>query len=158
MRIPVRIPMRILTGNLFRNFTRYLGGCRSKLLQRHPADGWSVVELFALATTEIPTFNHHLIIPTMISFWILWIFNALMSLIPIYFFFIGLADGSVDSDNMGIWMILLAVVALIMGGTYWLKTQNQIKAAKVVLIIAAIPSVLAIIFMSVAIFGDVRWN
>jgi len=106
----------------------------------------------------IPTFNHHLIIPTMISFWILWIFNALMSLIPIYFFFIGLADGSVDSDNMGIWMILLAVVALIMGGTYWLKTKNQIKAAKVVLIIAAIPSILAIIFMSVAIFGDVRWN
>ena len=94
----------------------------------------------------------------MISFWILWIFNALMSLIPIYFFFIGLADGSVDSDNMGIWMILLAVVALRMGGTYWLKTKNQIKAAKVVLIIAAIPSILAIIFMSVAIFGDVRWN
>ncbi len=94
----------------------------------------------------------------MITFWILWIFNALMSLIPIYFFFIGLSDGSVDANNMGIWMILLALVALIMGGTYWLKTKNQIKAAKVVLIIAAIPSILAIIFMSVAIFGDVRWN
>jgi len=55
MRIPVRIPMRILTGNLFRNFTRYLGGCRSKLLQRHPADGWSVVELFATASTGFTT-------------------------------------------------------------------------------------------------------
>lgn len=94
----------------------------------------------------------------MISFWILWIFNALMSLVPIYFFFLGLSDGTVSADNMGIWMILLAVVGLILGGTYWLKTKNQVTAAKVVLVIAAIPSVLAIIFMAVAIFGDVRWN
>jgi len=94
----------------------------------------------------------------MISFWILWIFNAVMSLVPIYFFMLGLSDGSVDADNMGIWMILLAVVALVLGGTYWLKTRNQMMAAKVVLIIAAIPSIIAIIFMAIAIFGDVRWN
>jgi hypothetical protein len=94
----------------------------------------------------------------MISFWILWIFNAIMSLVPIYFFFEGLSDGTVDSNNMGIWMILLAVVGLILGGTYWLKTKNQVMAAKVILIVAAIPSLIAILFMSIAIFGDVRWN
>lgn len=94
----------------------------------------------------------------MISFWILWIFNALMSLVPVYFFFEGLSDGTVDASNLWMWMIILAVVALILGGTYWLKTKNQVMAAKVLLIVAAIPSLFAILFMSIAIFGDVRWN
>jgi hypothetical protein len=94
----------------------------------------------------------------MVTFWILWIFNALMSLIPVYFFFEGLSDGSVDGDNMGIWMIILAVVALILGGTYWLKTKNQVMAAKILLIIASVPSLIAILYLSIAIFGNVRWN
>ena len=94
----------------------------------------------------------------MVFFWILWIFNALMGLVPIYFFFEGLSDGSVDSSNLWMWMIILAVVALLLGGTYWLKTKNQIMAAKVILIIAAIPSLLVILFMAFAITSDVRWN
>jgi len=94
----------------------------------------------------------------MIWFWILWAFNALMSLIPVYFFFIGLSDGSVDASNMGIWMIILLVVAAVMGGTYWLKTKNQLQAAKVFLVIASIPSLIFGLFIAISIFGDVRWN
>lgn len=94
----------------------------------------------------------------MITFWILWIFNALMALIPVYFFFIGLADGSVDGDNMGIWMILLSVVTLILGGTYWLKTKNQVLAAKVLLWITTVPCILVILYFAIAIFGNARWN
>jgi uncharacterized membrane protein YidH (DUF202 family) len=89
----------------------------------------------------------------MVFFWILWIFNALMATVPVYFFFEGLSDGSVDADNMGIWVILLAVVALIVGGTYWLKTRNQVRAAKVILMISAIPSLIAILFMAIILFG-----
>lgn len=94
----------------------------------------------------------------MIWFWILWVFNALMSLIPIYFFFIGLSDGTVDANNMGIWMLILLVVAAVVGGTYWLKTKNQVQVAKILLVIAAIPSLLFLLFIAVSIFGDVRWN
>ena len=94
----------------------------------------------------------------MITFWILWIFNAVMALIPIYFFFIGLADGSVDGANMGIWVILLSVVALILGGTYWLKTKNQVLAAKVLLWITTVPCILVILYFAIAIFGNARWN
>jgi len=94
----------------------------------------------------------------MITFWILWIFNALMSLIPVSFFFIGLSDGSIDGDNIGIWMLILGAVGLILGGTYWLKTKNQIFFAKIILIISSIPSLIAILYMGMIIFGDVRWN
>ena len=94
----------------------------------------------------------------MITFWILWIFNALMSLIPVSFFFIGLSDGSIDGDNIGIWMLILAVVGLILGGTYWLKTKNQLFLAKIILIISSIPSLIAILYIAMFMFGDVRWN
>lgn len=91
-------------------------------------------------------------------FWVLWVFNAIMALIPIYFFFEGLGDGTVSSDNLGIWMILLLVVAAILGGTYWLKSSNHLTAAKVILIVVTIPSVLAIIFFLSLMLGDTRWN
>lgn len=94
----------------------------------------------------------------MITFWILWIFNAVMSIIPVYFFFEGLADGTVDGDNIGIWMIILAVVALLLGGTYWLKTKNQVMAAKVLLWFSTVPCLLVLLYFAMAIFGNARWN
>lgn len=94
----------------------------------------------------------------MITFWILWIFNAVMSLIPIYFFFEGVGDGSVDSGNMGIWMIILLAVAGVLGGTYWLKTKNQVVAAKVVLWLTTVPCLLAVLYFAIVIFGGGSWN
>jgi hypothetical protein len=91
-------------------------------------------------------------------FWILWVFNAIMALIPVAFFFIGLGDGTVSGDNIGLWMIILLVVGLVIGGTYWLKTKNQLQAAKIILGIAAIPSLLFMFFILVLLLTDTRWN
>jgi len=94
----------------------------------------------------------------MITFWILWIFNALMALIPVYFFFEGLGDGTIDAGNMGIWMGILAVVGLLLGGTYWLKAKGQVLAAKVILWLSTVPCLLVILYFAIAIFGNARWN
>lgn len=92
------------------------------------------------------------------TFWILWIFNALMALIPVYFFLEGVADGTVSQRNIGIWLILLLVVAIVLGGSLWLKGTDHLKIAKVLLIIATIPSVLAIVFFLSVILSNNRWN
>lgn len=94
----------------------------------------------------------------MITFWILWIFNALMSLIPIYFFFIGLQDGTVDGNNLGMWLGILAVVGLLLGFTYWLKTKGQVLAAKVLLWISTVPCLMVILYFVIAITSNARWN
>ena len=94
----------------------------------------------------------------MTAFWILWVFNALMALIPIYFFFIGISDGSVSSNNIGIWTVLLLVVAAVIGGSLLLKAYNQMQLAKTLLIIAAIPGAVAIIFFAVVMISKPRWN
>lgn len=92
------------------------------------------------------------------AFWILWVFNALMAAVPVYFFLDGLSDGSVNNDNIGIWMIMLFVIVLLLGGTMWLKNKNQLVVARVILIITAIPSILAILFLAIVIGSDTRWN
>ena len=88
----------------------------------------------------------------MTMFWILWSFNALVSLVPIYFFFVGIGDGTVSSRNIGIWFILLLVVAVVLIGPLLLKAANQMALAKVLMIVAAIPGILALLYFLVIIF------
>lgn len=94
----------------------------------------------------------------MITFWILWIFNALMSLIPVCFFFIGLQDGSVDASNIGLWLGMLVFAGLLLGGTYWLMKKGQVLAAKVFLWLSTVPSLLVILYFVIALTSDGRWN
>jgi hypothetical protein len=94
----------------------------------------------------------------MTTFWILWSFNALMALVPIYFFFVGLNDGSVSSSNMGLWMLILLAVVVVIGGSLWLRAANQMPLARGLLIVAAIPGVIAIIFFAIILITKPRWN
>ena len=91
-------------------------------------------------------------------FWILWGIDALIALIALYFFFIGLVDGSVSSFNMGIWSLLLIGLAVIVFGSLWLKSVNQLGLAKGLLSILAIPGILYALFILMIIIGNPRWN
>jgi hypothetical protein len=94
----------------------------------------------------------------MTFFWILWGFNAVMSLIPIYFFFVGLTDGTVTSRNMGLWGLVLLAIAVVLGGSLWLKAQGQFPIAKILLIVAAVPGILVILYFLVVITSKTKWN
>lgn len=94
----------------------------------------------------------------MTFFWILWGFDAILALVVLYFFFIGLADGSVSSFNMGLWLFLLAAVAAILLGSLWLKSHGRPGLAKGVLSILAIPGFLYVLFMLVVLITKPRWN
>lgn len=94
----------------------------------------------------------------MVLFWILWIFTALMSLVPIYFFFIGLADGSITSRNVGLWSIILIIIAFVLFGTLWLKGHEHLPLAKVILILAAIPGIFVLLYFLIVFTSKARWN
>ena len=91
-------------------------------------------------------------------FWILWGIDVLIALIALYFFFIGLIDGSVSSFNMGIWSLLLIGLAVVVFGSLWLKSINQLGMAKGLLSILAIPGILYALFILMVIIGKPRWN
>ncbi len=94
----------------------------------------------------------------MVTFWILWIFNALIALVPLYFFFIGLGDGSITSRNIGYWFLILLIVAVVIGGSLLLKANNQMGPAKSLLVIAAIPGILTVLYFVIALTSKGRWN
>ena len=91
-------------------------------------------------------------------FWCLWGFDAIIAIVVLYFFFIGLADGSVSSFNSRLWMGLLAVVAGVLLGSLWLKSANNLLAAKSVLCILAVPGFLYLLFILVMLTNKKPWN
>lgn len=94
----------------------------------------------------------------MIFFWILWAIAALVGLVVLCFFFVGLADGTVSATNAGLWFLMLLVPGAILVGSLWLKAQNRLGLAKVVLSIIALPGVLAGLFFLILLISKPRWN
>lgn len=94
----------------------------------------------------------------MILFWILWGIDALVALVAIYFFIVGLGDGSVSSFNGLLWLGILAGLAAVMGGSWMLKASGQLKSAKILLSVVAVPAVLFFLFFLLLILSKPRWN
>lgn len=94
----------------------------------------------------------------MTFYWILWIFTAIMSIVPVYFFFVGLKDGSITKRNFALWLLILLAVAGVLLGSDWLKDHDRLGMAKGLLALAAVPGVLMLIYFLVAIIGKPKWN
>ena len=94
----------------------------------------------------------------MTFFKILWAIDTLGALVVLYFFVIGLADGSVSSSNGGLWFIILAALAAIIFGSIWLKSNNHPSMAIGLLLIVAIPAALYLLWILMMMFGNNKWN
>ena len=94
----------------------------------------------------------------MTFFWILWGFVAIMSLVPVYFFFIGLKDGSITTRNIMLWLLILVIIAGILYGSCWLKNHDKLGMAKGLLLLGAVPGVLVLLYALVVLLTKPRWN
>jgi len=92
----------------------------------------------------------------MTFFKILWAFDALAAMIVLYFFVVGLADGTVSSRNMGLWMGIDGGLAIILLGSIWLKHQQHTALAILLLLVLALPAILFVLYMLFAI--NQKWN
>ncbi len=91
-------------------------------------------------------------------FWVLWVIDAITALITVYFFFDGLADGSVSSFNIVSWLIILLVLAAILTGSLYLKSYNRVIVANILLSLLAAPALLYGLFLLLVISSGARWN
>lgn len=91
------------------------------------------------------------------TFWIPWAIDAVAALIFVVFFFIGLADGSVSSFNMGLWLVILAACGAVVGGSVALRAAHP-RAATALAMLAAIPAALLGLFFLIIIVVPARWN
>jgi hypothetical protein len=92
------------------------------------------------------------------KFWFLWGFDALIALVVLYFFILGLVDGSVSSFNMGLWSVILLALAGIMGGSLLLRYAGHPVIAAVLLAMMAVPGLLTGLFFLLMILLKPRWN
>jgi hypothetical protein len=92
------------------------------------------------------------------KFRILWGIDAVIALIFLYFFVIGLGDGSVSSFNRGLWFGTLSTLATVLLGSRSLQRSGRTRLATSLLMILAVPGVLAGLFFLAAIIFHPRWN
>jgi hypothetical protein len=77
-----------------------------------------------------------------VKFWLLWAIDAIIASVALLLFFELLADGSVPSFVMGLWMTLLVALAAVIGGSLWLKSIGRRGLATILVLILAVPGIL----------------
>lgn len=88
----------------------------------------------------------------------LWGWDALISVVFVVFFLIGLGDGSISSFNIEIWLTLLAGLAAVLLGSLALQSSGYIRLAAILLLIPGVPGLFyALFFVAVLVFNP-RWN
>ena len=83
---------------------------------------------------------------------------AAVVLVVLYFFVVGLADGTVSSRNMAMWLALVGGVSATMTGGLVLDVRGKRGAAIAVLAILAIPGFVAGLLILALIVFQPRWN
>src|SRR5262245_57531735 len=91
-------------------------------------------------------------------FWLPWSIDLIVALVFIAFFFVGLADGSVSSFNIALWMLVLGVVCGVVGGSLALRAAAYPKLAMALVTALAVPGVLVGLFFLAILVIPARWN
>jgi hypothetical protein len=92
------------------------------------------------------------------GFWVLWGFDLLVAAVVFYFFVVGVADGSVSSFNLGLWVVILAVVAGVVFGSLGLRSAGRRRTAFGLLWVLAVPGLLFVVFFAAVLVTHPRWN
>ncbi len=94
----------------------------------------------------------------MILFRILLAIDSVAGLIILYFFFLGLGDGSVSSFNIGVWLVILLILTAIFAGSLYLKSSKRLKLPNLLLAFLGVPALLFGLFFLMMILSGARWN
>lgn len=92
------------------------------------------------------------------TFWIFWGIDAVIAAIFVLFFIIGLTDGSVSSFNIVLWLGILVTLGGVLWGGYALRAAGQTGVAFCLVLLLAVPGMLAGLFFLALIVLNPRWN
>ncbi|MFT3730174.1 MAG: hypothetical protein QM780_01945 [Hyphomicrobium sp.] len=84
--------------------------------------------------------------------------DAAALLIAVYFFFVGIGDGSISSFNITLWLTVLAVLIGVPAAGYALRTRGELAKANLVLALVGVPTILAGLFVLTILISQPRWN
>lgn len=87
-----------------------------------------------------------------------WGVAVIVAAIGVAFFAIGIADGTVSSFNIAIWIALLGGLAVVVFGSRALRQRGRTGAAIALAALLAVPAILFGALLVIAMVSGVRWN
>lgn len=78
--------------------------------------------------------------------------------VALYFFVIGLADGSVSSFNIVLWLALVGIAIGVPLGGWRLRTTGRRKMATALLSVVAVPAIAYALFVLLIVVTQPHWN
>jgi len=91
-------------------------------------------------------------------FWTIWVIDALAAVVLLFFFFLGLVDGSVSYYNSKEWFLILAAVGGILSGSIYFIRQEKKRIAYLLITLLAIPAIMMGIFLLILVIADPHWQ
>ena len=91
-------------------------------------------------------------------FWVFWGIDAAICTIVAIFFLLGLANGSVSSFNIVLWIAIWATLAVVIAGSLWLKAAGRPVLGTLLLLVLAIPGLLYGLFLLLFVVTKTSWN
>jgi hypothetical protein len=91
-------------------------------------------------------------------FWVLWAVDAVVAAVFVYFFALGIADGSVSAYNIVLWLMILLGLAVVLGGGPLLRAKVHPLAGLALVALLAVPGLLAALLLLVLLIAQPRWN
>ena len=91
-------------------------------------------------------------------FRILLVFDLVICAAALIFFVIGLADGSITSFNVSIWLAIITVIAALLGGGVWLRRNGYPGLGYGLLLVLAGPGLIYGLFLVLSLVTDTKWN
>ena len=78
--------------------------------------------------------------------------------VVLYFFVIGLADRSVSSFNIMLWLVLIGITVGVPLGGWRLNPAGRRKTATALLAVVAVPAIAYALFVLLIVITQPRWN
>ena len=88
----------------------------------------------------------------------IWVIDAIIGGVGLYFFVVGLHDGSVSSFNMTFWIGLLGGMGAVLWGSRALRAAGKNRSAVLTALIPAVPGLLMALFFLELIAGHPNWH
>jgi hypothetical protein len=83
---------------------------------------------------------------------------AIVAAVLLVFFAIGIADGSVSSFNIVLWLGILSTAGAILFAGHALRTNGHPKAAVALLAVLAVPGISYALLVILFVVSGTRWN
>jgi hypothetical protein len=91
-------------------------------------------------------------------FYLIQLLNIGSALLLVYYFIAGLTDGSINHQNIVMWLVLLLLFGLLLAGSIILYNHQKFVTAWIIAGVLCVPALIALGYLGLYLMGLLKWN